>query len=121
MPFAAVEIKQGETAHGVVKAVMDEASAKGCKFSSFELLGILTLGRIKFIRFRTDSKTLQDVLLTLNRGVVYQNGGGYFIRFPEESGKHAPVNILTMTSVGEFGIKRLYRGPGVQYWERQFL
>lgn len=120
MPFAAVEINQGETAHATVKSVMDFAAKEGCSFTSFELLGILTLGRIKFIRFRTESKTLQDVLLKLDRGVAYQQGGGYLIRFPGE-GPPSVVNILTMTSVGEPGLKRSYRGPGVKYWERQFI
>lgn len=120
MPFAAVEIKQGETAHGTVKAVMDFATTEGCPFTSMELLGILLLGRIKFIRFKTESKALQEVLLKLDRGVVYQKGGGYLIRFPGEA-TPGPVNILTMTSVGEPNIKRTYRGPGVKYWERQFL
>jgi hypothetical protein len=120
MPFAAVEINQGELAHATVKAVMDHADAAGCRFNTFELLGILTLGRIKFIRFRTESKTLQDVLLRLDRGVIYQQGGGYQLRFPG-GGTPTPVNILSMTSVGESGIKRTYRGPGVKYWERQFI
>jgi len=103
-----------------VKAIMDFAAIEGCNFMSFELLGILLLGRIKFVRFRTESKSLQDVLLKLDRGVVYQKGGGYLLRFPGEA-MPSPVNILTMTSVGEPNIKRTYRGPGVKYWERQFL
>ena len=120
MPYAAVEIKQGETAHATIKTVMDFAVTEGCVFASLELLGVLLLGRLKFIRFRTESKTLQDVLLKLDRGVVYQHERGYFLRFPGEA-PPSPVNILTMTSVGEPGIKRTYRGPGVKYWERQFL
>jgi hypothetical protein len=120
MPYAAVEIKQGETTHATIKTVMDFAVTEGCVFASLELLGVLLLGRLKFIRFRTESKTLQDVLLKLDRGVVYQHERGYFLRFPGEA-PPSPVNILTMTSVGEPGIKRTYRGPGVKYWERQFL
>lgn len=99
---------------------MTEAENKGCKFGSMELLGILTMGRIKFIRFRTESKSLQDVLLGLDRGVVYQDGGKYLLRFPGGNDP-SPVSISTMTSVGEPGIKRTYRGPGVKYWERQFI
>lgn len=119
--FAAIEIKQGEVAHMTVKALMDAAQAKGCRIPSLELLGILTLGRLKFIRFRTESKTLPTVLTTLDRGVVCQEAGGYRLRFPGETGPGAPVNIVTMTSVGEPGIKRVYRGPGAQFWERQFI
>ena len=120
MPFAAVEILQGETAHATVKHVMDAALTKGIRFHSLELLGILMLGRIKFIRFRTEAKAIDEILKTLDRGVVYQVKAKYVIEFP---GVPSPgiVSVVTMASVGEPGIKRIYRGPGVPYWERQFL
>jgi hypothetical protein len=121
MSFAAVEIKEGETAHMTVKTVLDAAQAKQCRLSTLELLGILTLGRMKFIRFRTESKTLATVLTTLDRGVVLQGPGGYRLRFPGDTGPGVAVSISSMASVGEPGIKRTYRGPGVQYWERQFI
>ena len=85
-----------------------------------ELLGVLNLGLGPFARFKTECPNINQVMFSLGRAVVYQKGGSYVVRFSGED-KPGTVNIVSMTAVGEPRVKRLYRGPGVKYWERQFL
>lgn len=119
MRFAALEIRPGETAHQVVRQFMEKAQNLNRPFNTFELLGVLTLGRIKFVRFRTDCKEQVPVLEALDRGYVYQDGGSYALAFPGQS--PGSVSITAMQAVGDPGIRRVYRGPSVKFWERQFL
>ncbi len=119
MAFAAVELKDGEGPHEAIRYIMQTANTQGHIFKSLELLGILTLGRMRFIRFRFESRALTDTLKTLERGVIQQSGGGYVLTFPKTEPRR--VDIVTMTMAGDPGIKRIYRGPGVQFWERQFI
>ncbi len=118
--FAAVELRDGEVPHKAVQYIMETANAQGRLFKSLELLGVLTLGRMRFIRFRFESKALSETLTTLDRGVVQQQGANYMLTFPNTEPRK--VDIVTMTTLsGDPGIKRIYRGPGAQFWKRQFL
>jgi len=117
--FAAVELKEGEVPHKAVRYIMQAANDTGHKFMALELLGVLSLGRMRFIRFRFESKQLNEVLKTLDRGVIHQEGKGFVLSFPHTEPKK--VDVVTMTLSGDPGIKRTYRGPAVRFWERQFL
>jgi len=119
VPFAAVELKPSESAHAVVHHVLKVADQLGNKFASLEFLGYLTLGRIQFIRVRSESRLLSKTLETLDRGTILQEGADFFLRFPGEEPKK--VSISKMCIPGDTGIKRTYRGPGVRLWERQFI
>lgn len=119
MQFAAAELRQGETAHDVVRHIMETAHSTHHMFSTLELLGILTLGRLKFVRFRADSPDLHNILATTERGYVRQMGGSYQLVFPGV--KPAQVTITAMQSTADLGVRRLYRGPKVTFWERQFI
>lgn len=119
MTFAAVELKEGEVPHKAVRYLMETANAGGHKFMSLELLGILSLGRMRFIRFRFESKQLTEALKGLDRGVIHQEGKGFVLAFPQTEPKK--VDVVTMTLSGDPGIKRMYRGPAARFWERQFL
>jgi len=122
MSFAAIQFKEGETSHQTVGSLMNLAHAKDLKFSSLEVFGVIQVGRHKFVRFRTDSKDLPEILghlLVDGRGVIHQEGGGYTVKFP--TGQKGPIGVATMTSIADPTVKRQYRGPAVQFWERQFL
>jgi len=107
-------------AHRVVQVILEHAHAHKCLFSSLDLMGVLTLGRVKFIRFKVACPALQPILLTLDRAVVYQAGGQYCLKKTGEDRTY-PVSILIMTSVPDPQLKRTYRGPAIKYWERQFV
>lgn len=117
--FAAIEQKQGVSPHAVVHEVMKAAMAKSKPFMSLELLGILNLGRLRFIRIRFESHNLRKVLDELDCGVILPEGGSYVLKFPDTEPKK--VSIVTMQLAGDPAIRRVYRGPGVKFWERQFL
>lgn len=117
--FAAVELREKETPHAVVGIIMRKANELGHKFVGLELLGLLSLGRIRFVRFQCKSRLIEPVLKALDRGVIMPKGGDYFLGFPGEEPKK--VSVVTMALSGEPALKRWYRGPGVRLWERQFL
>jgi hypothetical protein len=122
MVFAAIQFKEGETAHQTVANLMQTAHVKELPFAQLELLGVLQLGRHKFVRFRTDCKELPEILGQLlldGRGVVYQEGGSYKVQFP--TGQKGPVSAMMMLAIGDPSVKRQYRGPAIQFWDRQFL
>ena len=117
LQFAALEIKSGEMGIAVLKAFMAKSVEQGVLFRTFELMGILTLGATKYLRFRSDTSKVFGILT--ERKVVVLEGASYVVKTFEGKilGK---VPVSTMQMAGESGIHKEYRGPKIKYWERQF-
>jgi hypothetical protein len=119
--LAAIQILEGETAHMTVERFMKAAMAQKVGFKTLEVMGIVPLGRLKLLRFKTDQSVTSVVQsFAPYRTIIYQEGASYVARVPEV-GSVSKVNSLTMNCVAEPAVKRTYRGPGIKYWERQFL
>jgi hypothetical protein len=114
--FTAIEIKPGETAHGVVGLFVKSSAQKGILFETLDFLGVIRLGSTKYIRFRTDSATVTGIL---NRNVVTFAKGEYKVLTPEGNfvGR---LSCTTMQAPADPTLRREYRGPKLQYWDRQF-
>jgi hypothetical protein len=118
--YAAVQILESETAHTTIERIMRAAKAQNVSFRTLELLGIVPMGRLKLVRFRTD-KPITQVLNSFRpyRSIILQEQGSYMAHMPDGT-RSVAIPSLTMTCVAEPALKRTYRGVGVQFWERQF-
>ncbi len=116
--FAALEMKVGESAHNVIEAFIRVSIAKGYTFNLLDFLGILSLGKVKYVRFRTDSSNIQGILG--DRNAIFFKNGEYIVQSPagEFLGR---ISGSSMQQPGDPSLHREYRGPRLQYWERQFL
>jgi hypothetical protein len=116
--FAALEMKVGESAHNVIEAFTRASVAKGHTFDVLDFLGILPLGKVKYVRFRTDSPNIQGILD--DRNVVFFKNGEYIAQNPA-GGFLGRVSGSSMQQPYDPSLHREYRGPRLQHWERQFL
>ena len=122
MTFVAVQFKESETAHQLVERFMKTSANKDSRFNQLEVLGTILFGKNKYLRFRTDSRDVPEILgqlLLEGRGVVHQEGGGYAVKLP--TGKKGPASAAAMQSIGDPALKRVYKGTAVQFWDRQFM
>jgi len=122
MTFVAVQFKESETSHQLVERFMQTSAAKELKFTQLEVLGVLLLGKNKYLRFRTDSRHVPEILGQLlldGRGVVHQDGGGYSVKLP--SGKKGIASAAAMQAIGDPTLKRVYKGTAIKLWDRQFM
>lgn len=121
MIFAAVAITGEETPHKLVQLILESASKEGRLFSMFELMGYLYLGSRRFIRFRCGKASILDTLKGLGRDVVLPQGEGYVLWNADGTNSGQTVPGLSLQSIPERHVHRMYRGPAAKFWERQFL
>lgn len=116
--FAALEIKVGETAHDAIKDFVLASAKKGQLFEGLDFLGILMLGRAKYARFRTDARNIQGIL-TDRKVVLFKDGEYVVLGGLHEFLGRVPGTAMQMPH--DPSLHRVYRGPKLQHWERQFL
>lgn len=123
MKFFAVEIRESESNRAVVERVIRVAHALRIPFGRIDVLNQFSLGTVKFLRFAVPDKGLTaETLVKLldriygdGRSVVKPEGGGFTACLPKRFG-----TCPTMTMLSTSPAKVTYRGPGADYWERQF-
>lgn len=116
--YAALEIKEDETPHETVEMLMKLAVEKGQPFSVLEVLSTFTLGTMLMLRFKTDCTADIVKHAGKDRACVVAGKGGFRVFDGLDEG---PVDSVTMTALGVIHQRRVYRGPAVNFWERQFL
>jgi len=120
--YAALQCHRGEQPHETVWAIMQAAVNQGISFKTLEVLGVLEVGTMSFVRFRTGHpdlpKALKDTSLR-DRATITPNGVGYNVDLPD--GRRGKLPITKMHMASDPNKQRLYRGPAVELWERQFL
>lgn len=118
MIYAAVEILGTETPHEVVEAIMKVAEERGDKFKALEVLGIMTLGTLPLLRFKSDCSA-DTVMRVKGRAYIIPTKEGFRVYDGLEEG---PVESRAMTQPPwQNGQHRMYRGTFHQFWARQFL
>lgn len=117
MNYFAVQSKGYETELDIAKLVIHTANDLGMTFTKIEVLDRFKLGATEFTRFRLKEtvRGLLDQLHTKGRSVIGSEGPGFTARIGTRTGLAptttmlaAPRQILTL------------RGPGAQFWDRQF-
>lgn len=119
--YFAVEVLSWASSHQVAEAVIRQSKENGTLFRRLESMGPIEVAGRKFERFRTDLADVKlgpvlDHMLTKGHGVVGKTSEGYEVRFPVRSGKVKSTVLLGGTPVRT----RMYRGPKIKHWERQF-
>jgi hypothetical protein len=124
--FYAVQLEDHEVAHHGVWAVFQAALKRKIGFTRLDVYGYVTAGRHRFVRYRTGCPDLSEELLASGRGVIVPAPlkaeesaiRSYLVRLP--SGQSGTFSLATMHAVAAPGLHRIYRGPKVNFWERQF-
>jgi hypothetical protein len=110
---------QGQHARLVAKLVIEVASESGYIFKHLAATDKLVLGSVEYQGFRVANNItvtkLMDALLTKGRAVIGPGTGGFVARV---RGKVANVPFSLMQAAPRSQVQ--YRGPGDQYWQRQF-
>lgn len=122
MFFAAVELKKGETAHDAVKAFAYAVNDNGGTYTKLKVFGITEIGTKKYVRFASDCGTYtQPIIKRLigeGRCFVAPSKTGYLAFLTD--GRTGRVSATQMQAVVAPGYGQVYRGPGAEFWERQF-
>lgn len=116
--FAALEIKVGETAHDVIKDFILTSAQQGNLFEVLDFLGVLTLGKSKYARFRTDTPRVHGILSD-RKVVAFKDGEYVLLGDLKKALGRVPGTALLMPH--DPSLHREYRGPKLPHWERQFL
>lgn len=118
--FAAIQILEGETLHKTIEVFMRAAAEQKVGFKVLEVLGVVHLGRMKLVRFKTDGRVVPLLQsFSKERTLILLDQGQYWVTTPD--GTRNRINTLTMQCVAEPSLRRTYRGVSIQYWDRQFL
>jgi hypothetical protein len=121
--FAALQVKPGETPHEVIGQFMVAAAKRRIKFKSLEILSHMALGSRDFVRFRTDLESLEwlpESGLVDGRAFIAVNGNAsYSLHLP--GGREGRVDAAMMQATAGYNQHKVYRGPAVKLWKRQFI
>ncbi len=121
MYFAAIEVREDEEPHAAVEAFMREAHYRGLGFKRLELLRIMPFGARQYAHVKTDCRGMLRIVKSLQPTramIVPMADGSYKAHLP--GGKYGKVPHSVMAAVAGMPRLRVYRGPAVEHWERQF-
>lgn len=121
LQFAAIELKPHEHMDAAVQHVMLVAKEQSKPFAKLEVYGRIMVGRFYFLRFRSDCPpSVLETVLAQKRAVIIPGGpAGFTVKLP--TGRTGNVNRIVLQAAPLAGYPKSYRGPGVKFWERQFL
>ncbi len=122
MHFVAIEVHRSEAPHAAVEVFMREAAHRGIHFKHLEVLREFEFGTRRYAHVRTDCPGLLRIVKTLRptRAMIIPTPKGRYRAYLPK-GKEGEVSHATMQAVSGMPKQRVYRGPGVENWERQFL
>ena len=104
----------------VAQLVVEVASELGYIFKHLMVLDKLSIGSVEYQRFKvSDSVELDKLLNELfrkGRAVIGSSSDGFEVRTKSRTAK---IPISMMQTAPRTSVQ--YRGPGDQYWKRQFV
>jgi hypothetical protein len=103
----------------VAQLVVEVASELGYSFKTMQVLDKLSIGSIEYQRFKVsdhvDLGRLLDEIFRKGRAVIGPTKDGFEVRIKSKTAK---IPISMMQTAPRTSVQ--YRGPGDQYWKRQF-
>lgn len=103
----------------VARVVVEVASELGYVFKTMLVLDTLSIGSVEYQRFKVpnsvDLANLLDGLFKRGRAVIGPSSDGFEVRIKSKTAK---IPISLMQTAPRTSVQ--YRGPGDQYWKRQF-
>lgn len=115
--YTAILLKAGERPHDLVATVVKAAAEQQRKFKKFVVLGKLELGTKVFLRVKCVDRKLSEILTSLGRDHLVPNAEG---AYSLHSNPEKIVRSHIVQSIADNNLKRIYLGPGAEFWERQF-
>ena len=110
---------QLQPAKFVAQLVVSVASELGYTFKTMQVLDKISIGSVEYQGFRVphnvDVGKLLDELFKKGHAVIGPSSDGFEVRV---KGKTAKIPITLMQTAPRTSVQ--YRGPGDQYWKRQF-
>jgi len=98
---------------------MQAAETRGALFRKLQVMDLVSVGTVTFVRFRSDLANPGAVLTNLNRGFISFLDGNYRITFADgRQGVKFPTTI--MCSVQKVGFGQTFAGPKIKRWAQQF-
>jgi len=117
--YFAVQLLRCEHIKEVANAVMQAAETRGALFRKLQVMDLVSVGTVTFVRFRSDLANPGAVLTNLNRGFISFLDGNYRITFADgRQGVKFPTTI--MCSVQKVGFGQTFAGPKIKRWAQQF-
>jgi hypothetical protein len=120
----AVQRRGPETSHEIAEIILRAAKTDGVLFRHLEAFGLVSIGSMNFVRFRSEGAEVARTVLTgighsQNRAVIGPSAPGeYLVWVP--GGRSAKVSNLLMHQVARPGETKLYMGTRIKRWEEQF-
>lgn len=103
----------------VAKVVVEVAAELGYVFKTMQVLDKISIGSIEYQRFKVSDKVdlanLLDGLFKRGFAIIGPSTDGFEVKV---RGKTAKIPITLMQTAPRTSVQ--YRGPGDQYWKRQF-
>jgi len=117
MNYFAIQSRGYETELDMAKLVVHTANELDMKFAKIEVLDKFKLGATEFTRFRLKESVtvLLDSLHGKGRSVIGADVSGFTARIGSRKGVAPATTMLAVPRQ-----VMTFRGPGAQYWERQF-
>ena len=116
MRYFAVEVLPDETPLKVVKEVIQAASTTKYSFLLIEAQDRIKIGSTEFQRFRMKDNPSRLFTILQSRGVIQLKGSDFEVTLKDGRKGKVPLTVMLATPTE----KKMYRGPGDKYWERQF-
>lgn len=115
--YTAILLKTKERPHDLVAEVIKEAGRLERKFKKFTVLGKLDLGSKSYLRVKCVDNKLSDLLVGLGRDHLKLNAQG---SYSLHSNPEKIIGAHLIHAVPDNNMKKVYVGPGGEFWERQF-
>ena len=121
--YLAVQMLPTESPLAVAGAICQAGHDRKTLFRRLEVLDVTQIANNPFLRVRSDvlnPHPILEALFAQQRGYVVAGAGGqYSVRLPD--GRTGPVQGATMHTPPKPGCHRMFRGPRIKMFERQFL
>ncbi len=120
--FTGFQLKDREAPHTAIQELFQAIVKLRLRCTTLEVFGVITMGRYTFVRYRTDCPLHSDLfkeLLASGRGILVPDPlKGYLVKFP--NGHQGVLNCTIVQAPALPGASRVYRGPSIKFWEKQF-
>ena len=120
--YFAVQMLRGESVKQVAGAICQAGSDQMTLFRRLEVLDVIQIASYPFLRCRSDiidNRLVLETLAAQQRGYVTADAGGrYTVRLSD--GRVGPVTGMTMHTTSKPGHQRMFKGPKIKLWSRQF-
>lgn len=116
--YFAIQPLRGENYKQLSAMIMEAADKKGILFRKLQVLDTITVGAFSFIRFRSDTIDIWEIVKGWDRGVILPSLDGFQVIL--KGGKTGKFPAATMCTGPKIGFGQIYAGTRIKRWKQQF-